>query len=276
MSTQAAQPKSAKPESGSDQLSGAPELAHYVNQLPQALKLLINGEKSRLEILERFDNEALNALVPETKKKIDSLRDQNYIKFWIPFAGKYGIIPENRLTTGNNVAHTPSGNSWCAPTFGMAHTVGGDTRMPQFVDPGGTVPFPFPVPYPVPVTKIDQTENPTPQALMESEKTSVKSGGLEGKILRRSLVPKARMRPQTTVPKARKPAQTQKPADGTPEKYGRWYAEKVRGWYAEKERRMVRRKVRRWYAGKYGGWYAEELRWSRPSRPSVRFQATKT
>ena len=77
MSSQAAESKSAepKPDTGSDQLSGAPELAHYVNQSPQALKLLIREEKKRLECFEQSDVEALKALVPDLKKKIDSLRD---------------------------------------------------------------------------------------------------------------------------------------------------------------------------------------------------------
>ena len=74
MSTQVAQSRSAEPTrgSGSDQLSGAPELVHFVNQLPKALKLLINGEKSRFESLERFWYDALKAFLPETQKKIDS------------------------------------------------------------------------------------------------------------------------------------------------------------------------------------------------------------
>ena len=82
----------------------------------------------------------------------------------------------------------------------MAQTVGLKTLESQLLNPGGTVPFRFPVPRPVPTTKNDRTDNPTPQALTESEKTSVKSGGLGGEILRRSLNPKARMQQKTTVP----------------------------------------------------------------------------
>ena len=96
----------------------------------------------------------------------------------------------------------------------MAYTDGLETLGSQLVDPGGTVPFPFPVPRPFPITKNDRTDNPTPQVLEESKKTSVQSGGLEGKILRRSLIPKARMQQKTTVPKAKKPSQTQKPTGG--------------------------------------------------------------
>ena len=124
------------------------------------------------------------------------------------------VIRGFSLTTGDIAAHTPSGNPWCANTFGMAQTVGLKTLESQLLDPGGTVPFPYPVPRPVPITKNDRTDNPTPQVLEESQKTSVQSGGLEGKILRRSLIPKARMQQKTTVPKAKKPSQTQKPTDG--------------------------------------------------------------
>ena len=178
---------------------GRPEPAHFVNQLPKALKLLINGEKSRLESLERSENEALKAFLPETKKKLILSETKNLLNFGL-LSWKYGIIPETRLTTGDNAAHAPRGNQCCATTFGMAHTDGLETLGSQLVDPGGTVPFPFPVPRPVPITKNDRTDNPTPQVLEESKKTSVQSGGLEGKILRRSLIPKARMQQKTTVP----------------------------------------------------------------------------
>ena len=144
----------------------------------------------------------------------------------------------------------------------MAYTDGLETLGSQLVDPGGTVPFPFPVPRPVPITKNDRTDNPTPQVLEESQKTSVQSGGLEGKILRRSLIPKARMQQKTTVPKAKKPSQTQKPTDGGfassvtvrpnsgPKEVSRkstpMVGRIVRRWYAEnKSTPMVRRKVRR-------------------------------
>ena len=96
----------------------------------------------------------------------------------------------------------------------MAQTVGLETLESQLLDSGGTVPFPFSVPQPVPISKNDRTDNPTPQALTESEKTSVKSGGLEGEILRRSLNPKARMQPQTTVPQTKELARPQKPTGG--------------------------------------------------------------
>ena len=95
-----------------------------------------------------------------------------------------------------------------------AHTIKLETRKPHPVETGDPVPFPFPVPHPVPINENDRTDNPTPQALTESEKASVKSGGLEGKILRRSLNPKARMQPQTTVPQAKELAQPQKPTGG--------------------------------------------------------------
>merc|ERR1711893_122529 len=108
------------------------------------------GEKSRFESLERYGDEALKAFFPEEKKKIGSLRDQKFIKLWTLIAQKYGIVPETRLTTGDNAAHAPSGNQCCATTFGMAHTDGLETLGSQLVDPWGTVPFPFPVPRPVP------------------------------------------------------------------------------------------------------------------------------
>ena len=92
-----------------------------------------------------------------------------------------------------------------------AHTIKLETRKPHPVETGDPVPFPFPVPHPVPINENDRTDNPTPQALTESEKTSVKSGELEGKILRISLIPKPRTRPKNTVPQASKPFQPQKP-----------------------------------------------------------------
>ena len=151
-----------------------------------------------------------------------------------------------------------------------AHTIKLETRKPHLVDPEDPVPFPFPVPQPVPITKNDRKDNPTPQALTESEKTSVKSGGLEGKILRKSLIPKPRMRPKNTVPQASKPVQPKKPTGGGSDPSGTsrpnpgpkkvtFGSAKIKHHVSDSNRLDVGTRTS-----------------SRPSRPPVRYQAGKT
>ena len=110
MASQAAQSKSDEPksENGSDQLSGAPELTQYVDQPPQALKLLIREEKARLECYEQSDTEALQALVPDIKKKIDTLRDALILSYDRFVSEKISApVPEAKPVIVSNMQ-----NSW--------------------------------------------------------------------------------------------------------------------------------------------------------------------
>ena len=110
MASQAAQSKSDEPksETGSDQLSGAPELAQYVDQPPQALKLLIREEKKQLECFEKSENDALKALVPDIKKKIDSLRDALILSYDRFVSEKISApVPEAKPVIVSNMQ-----NSW--------------------------------------------------------------------------------------------------------------------------------------------------------------------
>ena len=127
------------------------------------------------------------------------------------------IGPLTVLKTNDHVIkiRTVSGDEdWIS----RAHTIKLEPRKPHLIDPDPAEPIPFPFPAPVPPIPPDETSaNLTPE---ESQPTAVKSGGLIGKILRRSLIPKRQITKRAPPPPAAKsqPPPTSKTVPVGPQK----------------------------------------------------------